>query len=153
PEEDPGEIQCPSMCRHAPRLVFLSSESFTGDLGGLAGADKRCTELAAASALGGSYRAWLLVDGQTLANRFPAFSGAPTAWNFMNTGNGLLAKSFEQLVAQGPAGPLAYTELGEVLAERYVWTNITAVGLAAGGDCGQWTGEVGVALVGHSGFV
>jgi len=154
PSMNPGEMSnCPAMCQHAPRLVFLTSETFTGNLGGLAGADQRCNELAAASLLEGSFRAWLLVDGQTLAARFPEFSGVPTAWNFMSMGNELLAKNFEQLVSQGPAGPLAYTEQGEAFTESYVWTNITAAGLTAGGDCGQWTGEAGVALVGHSGFV
>lgn len=155
PSPNPGEMSnCAAMCRHAPRLVFLTSESFTGNLGGLAGADKRCNELAVASLLGGSFRAWLLVDGQTLAARFPEFSGVPTAWNFTSMGNELLAKSFQQLVSQGPAGPLAYTEQGDNAPKRYVWTNITATGLAAGGDCGQWTDEAGAAaLVGHSGFV
>ncbi len=154
PSQNQGELSnCPSMCRHAPRLVFLTSESFTGNLGGLAGADKRCNELATASLLSGSYRAWLLVDGQTLDARFPEFSGVPTAWNFTSMGNELLAKSFQQLVSQGPAGPLAYTEQGEVAAGQKVWTNITAAGLAAGGDCGQWTDDVGSALIGYSGFV
>lgn len=154
PSPNQGELSnCPAMCLHAPRLVFLTSESFTGNLGGLAGADKRCNELATASLLGGSFRAWLLVDGQTLDARFPEFSGVPTAWNFTSMGNDLLAKSFQQLVSQGPAGPLGYTEQGEVAAERKVWTNITAAGLAAGGDCGQWTSEDGTALIGTSGFV
>lgn len=154
PSQKPGEMgNCPAMCRFAPRLVFLTSESFTGNLGGLAGADQRCNELAAASLLDGSFRAWLLVDGQTLAARFPEFYGVPTAWNFTSMGNELLAKSFQQLVSQGPAGPLAYTEQGEAFAELRVWTNITAAGLAAGGDCGQWTDEAGAALIGNSGFV
>ena len=153
PSPIPGEMSHCPMCRHAPRLVFLTSESFTGDLGGLAGADKRCNQLAVASLLGGSFRAWLLVDGQTLAARFPEFSGAPTAWNFTSMGNELLAKSFQQLVSQGPAGPLAYTEQGDSQPKRYVWTNITAAGLAAGGDCGQWTSTDGTALYGLSGFV
>ncbi|MDQ2635430.1 MAG: hypothetical protein M3Y83_00965 [Actinomycetota bacterium] len=154
PSPKQGEVlNCPTMCRYAPRLVFLTSESFTGNLGGLAGADKRCNELAAASLLTGAFRAWLLVDGQTLATRFPEFHGEPTPWNFMSMGNDLLAKNFQQLVSQGPAGPLAYTEKGEALVERPVWTNITAAGLAAGGDCGQWTKEAGTALIGNSGFV
>lgn len=154
PSQKPGEMgNCPAMCRFAPRLVFLTSESFTGNLGGLAGADQRCNELAAANLLDGSFRAWLLVDGQTLAARFPEFYGVPIPWNFTSMGNELLAKSFQQLVSQGPAGPLAYTEQGKVAAGRNVWTNITSSGLAAGGDCGQWTGEVGSALIGNSGHV
>jgi len=148
------EDNCAAMCRHAPRLVFLTSTKHTGDLNGVAGADKTCNELAATSpVLTGTYRAWLLVDGQTLADRFPEFA-EPVAWNFTNLGADLLAKSFQDLVALGPASPVAYTELGAPRSDVRVWTNITAAGSVAGGDCAQWTSTDGTpALVGHSGFV
>lgn len=159
-ECEPGGRQdsaknCGSMCAFAPRIVFLTSESFTGDLNGLAGADKRCNELAAASPdLQGAFRAWLLVDGQSLADRFPEFGDDEIGWNFRSMGNQLLAKSFQQLVGEGPAGPLVYTEMGEALTNVWVWTNISAAGVAAGGDCGQWTDAAGsAALAGLSGFL
>lgn len=150
-----GTKNCGSMCAYSPRIVFLTSESFAGDMNGLAGADKRCNELAAASPdLVGAYRAWLLVDGQSLADRFPEFSDDEIGWNFRNMGNQLLAKSFQQLVGMGPAGPLVYTEQGEALPGVRVWTNITAAGVAAGGDCGQWTDAAGPgALTGLSGYL
>lgn len=151
----PGDASnCATMCSFAPRIVFLTSESFTGDLGGLAGADKRCNELAAQSPdLSGSFRAWLLVDGQSLLARFPEFADAKLSWNFTSAGNELLAKSFAQLVSEGPKGTLVYTEHGDVLANEYVWTNITSDGFAAGGDCGQWlSAGDSTALVGYSGF-
>ncbi len=149
-----GPSSCQSMCLYAPRLVFLTSKIFTGNLGGLAGTDERCNELAAASLLGGSFRAWLLVDGQTLDVRFPELSGEAPDWNFTSMNNVLLAKGFKQLVGEGPDGALVYNELGEVMAEAKVWTNITALGHAAGGDCGQWTKDEGAgsALIGISGF-
>ena len=145
---------CASMCSYAPRIVFLTSDSFTGDLGGLAGADKRCNEYAAGrNDLTGSFRAWLLVDGQSLGDRFPEFSDPDLEWNFTSMGNELLAKSFGQLVAAGPQSSLVFTESGGVMAQEGVWTNITSGGAAAGGDCGQWTSTAGAnALVGHSGF-
>ena len=52
-------------------VLHATRERSLGKLGGLAGADQRCNELAVASQLGGSFRAWLLVDGQSLAARFP----------------------------------------------------------------------------------
>ena len=145
---------CAGMCRHKPRILFITSTRHTGDLGGLAGADQICNKCAAQEdGLTGTYRAWLLVDGQSLADRFPEFM-APVAWNFTNTAAGLLAKDFAALVAMGPKQPIAFTEAGEPLAEELVWTGITADGVAAGGDCGQWTSEAGApALVGHSGHV
>ena len=156
PSDSPEDTtNCAGMCVYSSRLVFLTSTSFSGDIDGLAGADKRCNELAASSPdLTGAYRAWLLVDGQSLADRFPEFSAENVGWNFRSTGNQLLAKSFQQLVSKGPAGPLAYTEHGAALPNARVWTNITAAGVAAGGDCGQWTEAAGSsALTGLGGFL
>ena len=152
--QEPESLKnCPGMCRLAPRIVFLTSDSFTGAMGGLAGADKRCNEFAAASpTLTGTFRAWLLVDGQSLADRFPEFV-EPVAWSFTSTAAEPLAKSFAELVEKGPASPILYTETGEAVPEQRVWTGITGAGQAAGGDCDQWTGTDGAALVGHSGFV
>ncbi len=154
PTPKPGDVDnCAAMCRHKPRFIFLTSTIYTGDLDGIAGADKACNELAAASPdLTGTYRAWLLVDGQVLADRFPEFT-EPVAWNFTNLGANVLATSFQELVALGPADPIAYTELGASLPEARVWTNITGTGTAAGGDCSQWTSTAGTALIGHAGFV
>ncbi len=148
------ENNCAGMCRHKPRLLFITSTTHTGNLGGLAGADKHCNQLAAQQpGLTGTYRAWLLVNGQSLQARFPEFV-APVAWNFTNTSAGLLAKSFAELVEKGPSEPVAFTEAGDAVQEVAVWTGITKDGLAADGDCGQWTSEAGsAALVGHSGYV
>lgn len=150
-----GEVEnCGSMCRLSPRLVFLTSAAYSGAMGGLAGADQRCNEFAAQQpALTGTYRAWLMVAGQSLADRFPEFA-APVAWSFTNTSAGLLAKSFAELVAEGPAEPVAFTESGEAVPQQLVWTAISKDGLAPGGDCAQWTSELGSpALVGYTGYV
>ncbi|MBL8969218.1 MAG: hypothetical protein JNK56_01475 [Myxococcales bacterium] len=154
PGGDDDADTCAAMCRHKPRLVFLTSAVYSGNLGGLAGADKRCNEFAAQQpGLTGSYRAWLLVDGQSLADRFPEFV-APATWNFTNTSAGLLAKSFTELIEEGPAEPVAFTEAGDAVPEALVWTGILKDGIAAGGDCAQWTSEAGSpALVGFSGYV
>jgi hypothetical protein len=42
------------------KCVFLSSATYTGDLGGLSGADSKCQALANAAGIGGTtYKAWL----------------------------------------------------------------------------------------------
>lgn len=154
PQEIRGELDtCAATCVYEPRYVFLSSLAVSGDLGGMAGADQLCNQLVADSPLTGTFRAWLLVDGQTLADRFPEMSGLQISWNFRNVHGDVLAKSFDDLVKLGPASSLVYTEHGDVVSEASVWTNITSAGEAAGGDCAQWTSEEGPsALVGHSGF-
>lgn len=52
------------------RRVFVTSKVFTGDLGGLAGADQKCQDAANAATLPGIYKAWLSVSGESAADRF-----------------------------------------------------------------------------------
>lgn len=54
----------------AMRTVFLTNEVFTGDLGGLAGADAQCQRLADGAGLGGVYRAWLSDATASPSTRF-----------------------------------------------------------------------------------
>lgn len=42
-----------------PKRVFVTSQTYSANLGGLAGADFKCQTLADAAALGGTYKAWL----------------------------------------------------------------------------------------------
>ena len=51
-------------------LVFLTSVTYQGDLGGLAGADAKCQGLARDAGLPGSFRAWLSDATSVPASRF-----------------------------------------------------------------------------------
>ena len=51
------------------RRVFLTSQAFTGDLGGLIGADQKCQMLADAAGLGGVFKAWLSDPNVSAAER------------------------------------------------------------------------------------
>ena len=48
------------------RVVFVSSATFTGGLGGVPAADQTCSDLAVAAGLVGTYRAWLSDDARPL---------------------------------------------------------------------------------------
>jgi len=53
------------------RLVFVSSESYTTNLGGLEGADAKCQVLAASAGWGHlSFKAWIGLNGSSLSERF-----------------------------------------------------------------------------------
>ena len=41
------------------KIVFVTSQRYTGNLGGLAGANAKCQQLATAAGLTGTYKAWL----------------------------------------------------------------------------------------------
>jgi hypothetical protein len=51
------------------KRVFVSSETYTGDLGGLDGADAKCQALADAAHLGGTFKAWLSTSTVDAADR------------------------------------------------------------------------------------
>lgn len=51
---------CESDCtKTPPRIVFVTSQVYNGNLGGLTGADAKCQAQAAAAKLPGTYKAWL----------------------------------------------------------------------------------------------
>ena len=52
------------------KTVFVTSETYNGNLGGLTGADQKCNTLAAAASLPGSYKAWLSTSNGSPSTRF-----------------------------------------------------------------------------------
>ena len=125
--------------------VFVSSTAKTGNLGGVAGADAFCNQLATAASLGGTYRSWLSVSGADAIDHV--------------TGNGPWHLVTGELVAADKAtltsGVLTHlidkTEKGATppFAEDRTWTATGANGRYAGPDCSSWTGA-GSGLAGEA---
>jgi len=74
----PSMLQCPAcgsgFCDRAglcARGVFISSRLFSGNLGGLTGADQHCRQLAEAAGLRGEWMAWLSDPQQSAGLRIP----------------------------------------------------------------------------------
>lgn len=148
---DPGEPNgrgdgialCDDSCRFEGRIVFLSSVKYDGDLGGLAGADKQCRDLAAKfdAPNADTYRAWLSDGEGSPYSRFahgPEFDGVPYVLR-----NGVeIAADFNDLVSYGPWAAIDLTDTGEVLTWERVWSNTGVDGqsLTMNDDCDGWTG-------------
>ena len=126
-----------------PRVMFVTNERFNGSMGGLNGADNRCTAAANDAGLGGSYVAWLAGGTSGPSTRIPdpqraiVFPDRKTA----------VAGSMAELATTGPRASLVVTERGASLttadcADDRVWTNATAAGAVAmpSLDCGSWGG-------------
>ena len=62
-----GEVYCPSDC--SSNRVFVASQWFTGDLGGLEGADNICQTTADNAELGGVWRAWISNSSENVTER------------------------------------------------------------------------------------
>ena len=56
-------------CESSSKIIFITSETYTGNLGGLAGADVECNSLAEAAELSGTYKAWLSTPTVSAADR------------------------------------------------------------------------------------
>jgi hypothetical protein len=61
----PDDPECTALCLDARKIVFITSTHYTGDLGGLAGADEKCQTHADSADLGGTFKAWLGVSKET----------------------------------------------------------------------------------------
>lgn len=137
-----GIAVCDNDCRYEGRVVFLSSVTYDGSLGGLAGADKQCRTLAAKfdAARAYTYRAWLSDAEGSPQSRFahgPEFDGVP----YVLRSGVEVAADFTHLVTYGPWPGIELTDEGEVLTFERVWTNTGVDGfpLTPTDHCDGWT--------------
>lgn len=122
-----GLAGCDLECGFAGRRIFLSSQSFTGEMGTRAGADVACQAMAGAAGFERSdrYRA-LLADADGAPNTFvePIGEGLPF---ILPTGQ-IVAASYPALIKVGPGAGITTTEKGEVVFDLKVWTNVNPAG-------------------------
>lgn len=105
------------------RRVFVTSASYTGELGGLAGADQKCQIRAQASNLGGTWKAWLSDSNNSPATRF---FKSTTPYKLLN--GVTIANDWNDLTDGTLQNSIIVDESGEALASstdiyKSVWTN------------------------------
>lgn len=121
--------------------VFRQQHQVDGDLGGLAGADLYCRNLAVLAGLksSGTFRAWLSDGVDSPLTRFEQIDlvGAPL---ILLSGR-IVADDFAELFALGPRTGISITETGQSLFEEPVWTNTSPLGepFSAADHCAGWT--------------
>jgi hypothetical protein len=114
PGNDPDN-ECPTgACFLGPscqegKVVFVSSAQYTGNLGGLTGADMKCQTLATAACLPGNYLAWLSDSTGSPNTRFTQ-SNIP--YRLVN--GTLIAANYGDLTDGSIANPVNLTELNGV---------------------------------------
>lgn len=134
-----------------PLRVFVSSQVRSGNLGGLAGADAWCKQLATAASLGGSGKwvAWLSVNGTDAIDRVTARG----PWQLV-TGQ-LVASTKASLTSGSLLAPIRRTESGTLVApsDDRVWTGTRANGTSQDLACNGWSsGGSGFGSVGEAEF-
>jgi hypothetical protein len=134
-------------CATGPKTVFVTSETYTGDLGGLAGADSKCQARAKAAGLSGVYLAWLSDYSDWPAKRFSR-AGSP----YRLVDGSVVANDWSSLTSGTLRHAIDRTELGGAPATTdtpcggaSVWTNTRADGSLdnEANSCGDWTDSIG----------
>ncbi|MCY1009147.1 DUF4215 domain-containing protein [Nannocystis pusilla] len=132
--------ECSNTCI-APRLVFVTAAGFTGNLGGLVGADAKCKQTASNSSLPTnlSWTAWLSdgTDSPSSAGRMETdYAGYYKLANAQ-----ILAHGWSALVAPPLALPIDIDENGNPVEEPLLaWSNTSSSGESAGtANCNNWT--------------
>jgi hypothetical protein len=131
----------------AGKVAFVTSTSFTGDLGGLTGADAKCQAAATAAHLGGTFLAWIATD----ADGYPRTNFTQSTVPYYLVNGVELAPNFDALNTTGLSTPLHVTELGTTSGDLYAWTNTFEGYENDDGfdDCYDFTSTTGYASVGY----
>ena len=139
-----------------PMYIFISSQSYIGNLGGLAGADQTCQALANAGTLTGplgrTWKALLSQNTGTVVNAKDRF-----------TWTGPVIDMANHIVTRDPStwpwatandnSEVGVNESGGPPDDSYVWTGSTIEGVSKGAnsDCNGWTDEGSDGVSGWSG--
>ena len=103
--------------------VFLTSATFDGNLGGIAGADAKCEAAAASASLGGSWQAWLS-DHVT----YPALTFPQLGASYRRLDGAVIATSWADLVDGSIASPINVDESGKNVTAASSNSNTTCSG-------------------------
>ncbi len=114
--------------------AFVTSATFTGDLGGQKGADAKCARAAKAVGLSGTFKAWLSTSKRNAKDKLG------TARGFVRVDGQPFADQVSDIVAGRIFNPLDIDENGAAHPDNAVWTGTLGDGTVATGDtCSNWT--------------
>lgn len=149
-----AQLMCIANACQAVRRVFVTNAGFSGNLGGQAGADKKCSDAANAAKLGGTWLSWTTVTGNNAPQ--DRFTKPNVPYRLLD-GTQIAANS-AQLLPATDISHLDHTidvnEKGASMdqaPESEVWTGTGIYGFGTGSDCNGWTSNKNTdqASVGH----
>ena len=134
------------------KLIFVTSGLFTGDMGGLEGADAGCQQAADDAGLEGVFMAWLSDDGGNPVTRMTGHDGP-----YVRVDGVMVAENWDELRDGELLDTISVTELGTepldafVCSGQEVWTNTTAFGsiVSSIDDCLNWSSPMAYGRVGR----
>ena len=137
-----------------PNLIFVSSSTSNGTLGGLAGADTTCNNLAAGKGLPGKYVAYLSATNPVI--NAPSRVGTATGW--VRVDGKPVMNTINQLAAGSLFAPVLLMEDGTSVTTTqfsFAWTGTDKSGSFANsclpaGAVASWQGPTSNAYVGNA---
>jgi hypothetical protein len=114
--------------------VFVTSTASNARLGGVAGADARCAAIAGDAGIGGTWVAWLSIEGGPHAVDRVTSIGP---WHTIS--GGIVAANKGALVGGTLARPIDRDENGADVPPSHVWTGSGPDGRYLTNDCDRWT--------------
>lgn len=126
------------------KVVFVTSGTYKGNLGGLQGADSICQKEATLAGLTGVYKAWLSTSNGSPATRFPQFTG-----QYKLVDGSEVASSWTGLTSGSLDTPINESASG--IPENYpVWTGSKPDGspITSLDNCSNFTSASGTAEIG-----
>lgn len=135
----------------SPKRVFITSQTFTGNLGGLEGADAKCQNAADNAALGGEWKAWLSAGNRrdvTIAGRFSRHLG-----HYIDPTSSLFDLVADPVYGDFPRSlhaSISFDEFGNFISSSFnVWTSTSTAKVDSGfpeakcrgTDGSAWTSE------------
>ncbi len=143
-------VRCTSRYR-----VFVTSTTYDGNLGGLAGADAKCQERADAEGLSGNFRAWLSAATGSPSTRFTRSTEAP----YVLVDGTVIADNYAALTSGSLSHPINQTETGgappiePIFNRAVVWSGTNESGDLQWAEhtCADWTSSdsLGQAVLGN----
>ena len=137
----PQLVELAGKRHHKPPIfnkVFVTSATFTGDLGGQKGADAKCARAAKAVGLSGTFKAWLSTSKRNAKDKLG------TARGFVRIDGQPFADQVSDIVAGRIFNPLDIDENGDAHPDspNPVWTGTLDAGTVATTDtCSDWTSK------------
>jgi hypothetical protein len=130
-----------------PKFVFLTSTPHTANMGGVAGADQMCQNLASTAGLPGNYKAWLSSSSSSPATTFTR----PSSPYILVNGT-IIANGWSDLTDGSLRAPINWDERGNEVGYEFghrIWTSTRTDGTAnLENTCGDWTSDAGNGDVG-----
>lgn len=129
-------------------IIFASSGTFNGNLGGLSGADLICASAASGAGLIGNWKAILSTSAVHARDRI-TITG-----EIRNTNNDLIASDFYDLWDRELLNGVTYDENAQTLMHDGVWSGTGPEGynIGASWTCSDWTTS-SVMTTGWSGYI